>query len=181
VLIFDTNSPRSLRGSQFNIRQRECQEALALLRNRNPDLADLGAASPDEVRAAGLPDNLEKRALHVTEETRRVERLVAVLKETGQVDGDLLYQSHESLRTLYECSTPQLDWFVNESRKIHGVRGARLTGAGWGGCAIAVGDLDALSGAQPGLIANYKSKFGLDARTWLTSAEAGARVEVPGK
>lgn len=181
VLIFDTNSPRSLRGSQFNVRQQECQEALELLRARKPGLANLASATPEEVRSAHLPGNLEKRALHVTEETRRVESLVAVLKKTGDVDGDLLYQSHESLRTLYECSTPQLDWFVNEARKIRGVRGARLTGAGWGGCAIAVGELDALSGAQSSLIASYKSAFGLDARTWLTSAEAGARVETSGK
>jgi galactokinase len=181
VLIFDTNSPRSLRGSQFNIRQRECQEALELLRKRKPDLANLAAATPTEVRAARLPANLEKRALHVTEETRRVEQLVAVLKETGRVDGELLYASHESLRTLYECSTPQLDWFVNEARKIRGVRGARLTGAGWGGCAIAVGELEALRGAQSGLISGYKSAFGLDAKTWLTNAEGGARVEVSSK
>jgi galactokinase len=178
VLIFDTNSPRSLRGSQFNVRQRECQEALELLRRTKPGLANLAAATPEEVRAAHLPRNLEKRALHVTEETRRVESLVAVLKNTGEVDGNLLYQSHESLRTLYECSTPELDWFVDEARKIRGVRGARLTGAGWGGCAIAVGELDALSGAQSGLIANYKSAFGLEARTWLTHAEAGATVEI---
>jgi len=181
VLIFDTNSPRSLRGSQFNVRQRECQEALELLRQRNPELSNLAAATPGEVRAAHLPSNLEKRALHVTEETRRVESLVAALKETGEIDGDLLYQSHESLRTLYECSTPELDWFVDEARKIRGVRGARLTGAGWGGCAIAVGELEALSGAQSSLISSYKSTFGLDARTWLTNAEAGAKVETSAK
>ena len=177
VLIFDTSLPRSLRGSQFNDRQRECQEALKLLRRRNPRLETLAAATPDEVSAAKMPPVLEKRALHVTRETRRVETLVKTLEKSGKVSGEVLYESHESLRTLYECSTPELDWFVAEARGIPGVRGARLTGAGWGGCAIAVGELDALDAAQPGLVSAYRRTFGREPRTWLTHAEAGARVE----
>jgi galactokinase len=93
------------------------------------------------------------------------------------VDGNLLYQSHESLRSLYECSTPELDWFVDRAKEIRGVRGARLTGAGWGGCAIAVGDRGALDAARPQLAGDYRSRFGIDARTWLTHAESGARLE----
>ena len=177
VLIFDTNLPRSLRGSQFNERQRECQDALQLLRAKNPELENLAAAKPAQVRAAGLPRNLEKRALHVTEENERVQKLVAILEKSGKVSGDILYESHDSLRTLYECSTPELDWFVDEARKIDGVRGARLTGAGWGGCAIAVGDLPALDSTRNRLTADYEKTFGRRARTWLTHAEDGARVE----
>lgn len=177
VLIFDTNLPRSLRGSQYNVRQRECQEALRLLRGRNPALKNLAGATPAEVRAAGLPRDLEKRALHVTEENLRVGKLVETLDKSARVSGDILYESHESLRTLYECSTPELDWFVAEAKKIDGVRGARLTGAGWGGSAIAVGELSALDSRQAKLTADYRAKFGHSARTWLTHAEAGARVE----
>jgi galactokinase len=177
VLIFDTNLPRSLRGSEFNQRQRECAEALQLLRIRNPKLANLASATVEEVRKAGLPLSLEKRALHVAGENLRVEQLVKSLKASGVVDGDLLYESHQSLRTLYECSTPELDWFVDQARKVRGVRGARLTGAGWGGCAIAVGELDALNAARPKLVADYGAKFGIEAKTWLTHAEAGAKVE----
>ena len=177
VLIFDTNLPRSLRASQFNERQRECQEALALLRRTSPELPNLAAAKPSAVRAARLPANLEKRAIHVAEENLRVAELVETLEQSGKVSGDLLYQSHESLRTLYECSTPELDWFVAEARKINGVRGARLTGAGWGGCAIAVGELDALDGAQARLRADYEREFRREPRTWLTHAESGARID----
>src|SRR3954469_13912076 len=181
VLIFDTNLPRSLRGSQFNQRQHECAEALRLLRKGNPDLANLASAAPEQIRDAGLPHTLEKRALHVSEENRRVERLVKALEASGVVAGDLLYESHESLRALYDCSTPELDWFVDHARKIRGVRGARLTGAGWGGCAIAVGDVDALNDARPRLVDDYRAKFALEAKTWLTHAEDGARVEIRGE
>jgi galactokinase len=159
------------------VRQRECQEALTLLRQHNPGLRNLAAATAEEIRGARLPANLQKRALHVAEENLRVAQLVATLKQSGKVSGDALYESHESLRTLYECSTPELDWFVAEAKRISGVRGARLTGAGWGGCAIAVGELEALDGAQSKLRADYAAVFGRDARTWLTRAEAGARVD----
>jgi galactokinase len=178
VLIFDTAVPRSLRTSQYNQRREECDEALRLLRQRNPELENLAAAQPDEVRAARLPHTLEKRALHVAEENLRVETLVASLKKSGSVTGETLYASHESLRAQYECSTPELDWFVDKARQISGVRGARLTGAGWGGCAIAVGDFEALNDAKDDICAPYESSFHRAPRVWLTHAEQGARVEL---
>jgi galactokinase len=178
VLIFDTAVPRSLRTSQYNQRREECDEALRLLRERNPALENLAAARPDEVRAARLPRTLEKRALHVTEENLRVEKLVSGLKTSGSVNGETLYASHESLRDQYECSTPELDWFVAKARRIAGVRGARLTGAGWGGCAIAVGDFEVLDDAKGDICASYESSFRRAPRVWLTHAERGARVEL---
>jgi len=178
VLIFDTAAPRSLRSSQFSQRRLECQQALGLLRKRNPALQNLASARPDEVRAARMPGVLEKRALHVTEENLRVGALVESLIKSGSVSGESLYASHESLRTQYECSTPELDWFVDKARRISGVRGARLTGAGWGGSAIAVGDFDALTGAQDELTSEYQANFGRKPMSWLTNAEQGAKVEM---
>jgi galactokinase len=178
VMIFDTVTPRSLRTSQFNKRQLECQEALTLLRERNPKIENLAWASPDDVRAARMPATLEKRALHVTEENLRVSQLVKSLAKSGLVSGDVLYASHESLRTQYECSTPELDWFVDRAREIPSVRGARMTGAGWGGCAIAVGDFDALTGVQDALSSEYEVAFGRKPMIWCTHAEEGAKVEM---
>jgi galactokinase len=177
VLIFDTVVPRSLRGSAFNTRRAECDEALALLRRRDPALRNLAQADPAEVRAAKLPDPLDRRALHVSEETRRVGEAVAALKAGAPLPGELLLASHESLRTQYECSSPELDWFVERAMRAPGVRGARLTGAGWGGCAIAVGDEDALADAAPAIAADYERAFDRTPRTWLTRAAEGARIE----
>jgi galactokinase len=178
VLIFDTVTPRSLRTSQFNQRRLECQGALALLQERNPKLENLAWARPDEVRAARLPATLEKRALHVTEENLRVTEMVRSLTRSGSVSGETLYASHESLRTQYECSSPELDWFVDRAREIVGVRGARMTGAGWGGCAIAVGDYDALTAVQDTLSSEYEASFGRKPMIWCTHAEQGAKVEM---
>ena len=94
------------------------------------------------------------------------------------MSGEVLYASHESLRTQYECSTPELDWFVDRVREIPGVRGARMTGAGWGGCAIAVGDLDALTEVQDALSSEYEVSFGRKPMIWCTHAEQGAKVEM---
>jgi galactokinase len=177
VLIFDTAVPRSLRDSEFNQRRAECREALHLIRLSRPSLENLAQAEPDEIRSASLPTTLAKRALHVSEETRRVQQAVRGLREHGAIDGDLLYRSHESLREKYECSSPELDWFVERAARAEGVMGARLTGAGWGGCAIALGNRDALEAAGDEIAAEYERAFHRAPQVWLTEASEGAALE----
>jgi galactokinase len=176
-LIFDTATTRSLRGSQFNTRRAECDEALRLLRTQFPELRNLADASVAEIEDADLPEILRLRALHVVEENARVGTVVRTLQESGCVPGAELYESHDSLRRQYECSTPQLDWFVDRMHELEGIAGARLTGAGWGGCAIAVGSADALGAVKDRTAADYEKKFGLKPRIWLTYAADGARIE----
>ena len=177
VLIVDTGVRRSLRDSAFNARHAECEEALRLLRQRVPSLATLAQAEPDQVLDAGLPDPLGRRALHVSRETRRVREAVALLRRGLPLTGELLVGSHESLRDLYECSCPELDWIVERTIRMEGVRGARLTGAGWGGCAIVIGGDAALAAAAPALADEYRRRFGVVPRLWSTRAAAGARIE----
>ena len=177
LLIFDTAIPRSLRTSHYNERRAECDEALRLLRERWPDLPSLAAAEPEQVLEAGLPSPLDRRALHVSRETRRVRDAVAALRAGHRISRELLVGSHESLRDLYECSRPELDWVVDRATTLAGVQGARLTGAGWGGCAIVVGDEGALRDAGPLLAREYEARFALVPRLWLSTASSGARLE----
>lgn len=181
VLIFDTGVARSLRGSAFNDRQRECAEALELLRRIDPELPNLASATPELLAAAELPPPLGRRARHVVTEMRRVHETVAVLKSTGTIPGRLLHESHESLRTDFEASSPELDWFVEHAMARPGITGARLTGAGWGGCAIAVGAEPALADAAPALAREYSTTFQREPRTWVTHAAAGAALESAGE
>ena len=177
VLIFDTAVPRSLRGSAFNTRRAECEAALRLLRERDPELTQLAHTTPEQVREAELPEPLDRRARHVATEMRRVHRVVEALQRGERMPGDALLASHESLRTEYGCSSAEVDWVVERAMREPGVRGARLTGAGWGGCAIAVGELGALIEVGERLGADYERAFGRSGRYWVTTAEEGARVE----
>lgn len=179
VLIFDTAVRRALRDSPFNTRRAECEEALRLLQNRWPALASLAQAEPEQVQSAGLPDLLNRRALHVSRETRRVREAASLLRGGGAMTRDLLVGSHESLRDLYECSRPELDWLVAHADGLAGVRGARLTGAGWGGCAIVVGDEDGLREASTllalGLRGHFRARSARMAEPGVAGREAARR------
>ncbi len=177
VLIVDSGVRRSLRHSEFNQRRAECEQALLALQGHWPGLRSLAAATPDQVDEAALPAPLGQRAMHVSRETRRVREAVAMLRSGRPLSGELLLDSHASLRDLYECSRPELDWLVERSVAETGVRGARLTGAGWGGCIIAVGSEDALNAAAPRIERDYVAKFGIAPRLWLSKAARGASVE----
>ena len=179
VLIFDTAVPRSLRNSDFNTRRRECTEALTLLREKDPSLENLASATLEQVRDAGLPETLSLRATHVITEMDRVHQAVDQLRQRGTIDPGVLYDSHGSLRDNYVCSSPELDWFVDRAMRTEGVEGARLTGAGWGGCAIAFGNRDALSAAGGEIAPEYERVFDRKPRVWLSEAAAGARIELP--
>jgi galactokinase len=174
VLVFDTGVSRSLRGIAFNARRAECESALAMLRHRHPGLRSLAAATPEELADAELPAPLDRRARHVVSETRRVARVASTLERGDAIPGAELLASHESLRTDYECSCRELDWFVERAMREPGVTGARLTGAGWGGCAIASGKPDALESAAPAIASDYHAAMGLTPRWWITTAGAGA-------
>jgi len=177
VLIFDTGVSRALRHSAFSERRDECALALRELRRRDAGVTDLAHASVAGIEASDLDPVLRARALHVVRENLRVEESVSALAERGTIPGEILVASHESLRDLYECSSTELDWFVEHALRFSGIRGARLTGAGWGGCAIATGDEDALRAMAEPLMADYGAVFPHTPRSWLVRPSAGARIE----
>src|SRR5438445_553174 len=129
---------RELAAGAFNERRSECEAAVARLKLDLPELVWLASWPatwlPRLKRA--LPEPLRSRALHVLGETARA-RFGAQLLARRQLKrfGALLYESHESCRRLYDCSTPELDTIVAAARRA-GALGARLTGAGWGGAVL---------------------------------------------
>lgn len=178
VLVFDTRIPRDLRRSAYGERRAECEAALAALRRSHPELAALAEATLDELDAARLPEPLARRARHVITETARVRQAVEDMRAGRPLDGAVLLASHASLRDDYECSCPELDWVVETAVARPGIRGARLTGAGWGGCAIVAGEPEALDAAANALPAEYARRFGRAGAAWVTGAREGARLEV---
>jgi galactokinase len=175
VLIVDTGVTRRLRSSAFAERQQSCGAALRALQVASPSLAFLAHADPRLV-ATVLRGEVLRRARHVVTEQDRVHRAVAALVH-GEPLGTLLLASHRSLRDDYECSTPRLDWVVEWAMGHPAVDGARLTGAGWGGCAIVVGAPGALGDVAAALPIAFAERWGVVPRTWITGAADGARRE----
>ena len=138
LLLVDTGVRHDLAAGALNARRAECEAAVARLRLELPELFWL-ASWPVTWLARlkqALPQPLRSRAVHVVGETART-RFAAQLLAQGRLKrfGELLYESHESCRRLYECSAPELDTVVAAARRA-GALGARLTGAGWGGAVI---------------------------------------------
>ncbi len=90
--------------------------------------------------------------------------------------GQLMVESHDSLRDDYEVSTPELDFLVHQSMTVNGVYGARMTGGGFGGCIVALCRPDAVDALSAKLNGTYPAKFGVQPGTFVTTATDGARV-----
>ncbi|MCB9889569.1 MAG: galactokinase [Planctomycetes bacterium] len=140
ILVMDTGVPRPLTQTDFNQRVRECAEAHDVLRKVR-DRRFLAQYTEEDLAVAGdaLSGVRRRRAEHVIQEMRRIRSAVAGLRsgDLGAL-GRALDESHASTRDLYEVSAPELDVITDAARECDGVFGARLTGAGFGGCAIAL-------------------------------------------
>ena len=178
VLLMHSGSARALGDSPYADRVADCAEALIGVRQLVPRLTMLAEATEAEVRAAPMGERARRRALHVVTETARVRAAVAVLASGERFPGALLDASHASLRDLFECSTPDLDWLAATARTMDGVRGARLTGAGWGGCVLVLGDSDALVGVATRLARDFERHAGRVPHSWITRASAGAAIDL---
>lgn len=141
IVISDSGQRRSLTDSSYNQRADECAEALSWLREAMPSLASLAALTAEQLSDAEsmLTPQLFRRVRHVVEETERT-RTGAALMEAGDLPafGQLMLASHDSLRSLYEVSTPLLDELVALAMAQPGCYGSRLTGAGFGGCTVSL-------------------------------------------
>ncbi len=142
VVVVPSGEVRQLAGSAYADRRAQCETAIAVI-------GPLTEATLEDV--ARVRDPVARaRARHVVSENQRVRRMATALAE-GDLEtcGSLMAASHESLRTDFEVSTPRLDALVTELMATPGVYGARLTGAGFGGCVVALTMPGALGGGWP--------------------------------
>lgn len=176
VVVMNTNKKRQLADSKYNERYGECMTGLAALQARTniKNLCELSPSEFEKLADALVDPTVRRRVKHCAYENDRVKRAVAAL-EKGDLDalGTLLYESHVSLRDDFEVTGIELDSLYEEARRAPGCVGARMTGAGFGGCAIAivragaVGDFIALVGE------GYKKRTGLEATFFACSSGDG--------
>jgi galactokinase len=179
LLVVHSGSTRALDGSAYNERREQCERGVAVVARRHPEvhaLRDVTLAMLDEA-GSDLDDDARRRAEHVVRENERVLETVAAL-EAGDLDvlGRLLVASHDSLRDLFEVSSPALDALVEIATAVEGVFGARMTGGGFGGCAIALVRPDAVDALAAAIRSTYPARTGLEPRLWAVTPSAGAGV-----
>ena len=163
LAIINTNKPRKLAESKYNERVQECQAALTALQQELDiqNLCDIDTATFNKHSHLITDAVVYKRAKHVIEENDRV-KLAAVALSQNNLDefGRLMYASHDSLRDLYEVSGMELDAIAEYSKTDINVAGARMTGAGFGGCGIALVKESAYDNFSKNIIAYYTNKIG---------------------
>lgn len=179
LVISNTHKRRGLVDSEYNDRRAQCEQAVADLNSAVPGLKLLGELTLEQFEAhqgAIKDETVRKRARHVVEEIDRVKRAVERLEADDlPAFGELMNGSHESLRDLYAVSCFELDVLVEEARKIPGVLGSRMTGAGFGGCTVSLVHQDSLAHFQERVGAAYKERTGLDASFYVADIGDGAK------
>jgi galactokinase len=172
VLVVDTTAPRTLAGSAYNQRRSECEQGARILGARA--LRDVSPAQ-FEARRAELPPVVARRCAHVIYENQRtLDGVTALQRGDLAAFGALMNQSHDSLRDLYEVSSAELDAVVDIARGLPGVHGARMTGAGFGGCAIALVADQAVAAAAEAIAREYPRRSGRTPAIYPSVASDGA-------
>ena len=177
LVICNTMVKHELGASEYNTRREECEEAVRALGKALPSiraLRDVTAAQLEEHR--GLLSNvIYKRAHHVVTENDRVLQTAEAF-QSGAIEklGQLMADSHRSLRKDYEVSCPELDILVEIAARQRGVWGARMTGGGFGGCSINLVDVAHAQEFQQKVSAAYRSATGLHPDIYVCKASQGA-------
>ncbi len=179
LVIADSKIRRQLSNSEYNIRRSQCDEAVEILKKHIPGISSLADVSLDDLERFKkyLSELLYKRANHVVNENRRVLLGADKLKNGDAAGfGVLMKESHASLACDYEVSLPELDTLVNAASEVEGCYGGRLTGAGFGGCVIAIAESGAVSGLKTHLVKSYKSAFNRVPDVYICNTANGAEI-----
>ncbi|HEY71436.1 MAG TPA: galactokinase [Anaerolineae bacterium] len=184
LVVADSGVRRRLGGSAYNQRREACEQALRLLAKRLPGVHALRDVSLDDFREheQALPPSLRPIAEHVVGECVRVLRAADLLKaEDAKGFGALMLEGHASLRDLYQVSSPELDTLVEIARELPGCLGARLTGAGFGGCTVNLVEAQTAETFIERLSSAYAQRTGGKADVWISRPVDGANLLLHGQ
>lgn len=180
IVIADSSMRRSLQHSGYNERRSGCEQAVDILSRELPGIHALRDVSSDQLNALAhlLPSPTREYARHVVEECERVDQAIPLL-EAGDVNGfgRLMNECHRSLRDLYRVSIPELDLLVRLAQGAEGCYGARLTGAGFGGCTVNLVAEASASAFMKKIKTGYLAETGLNASVYICKASQGVRIE----
>jgi len=180
VVVANTMVKHALAGSEYNVRRQECEEAVRRIRESKPAvraLRDVTWAEIEEL-AASWPENIRRRARHVTSEIARVQAAVEALRKSNfQEMGRLMAASHASLDADYQVTSPELNTMMRLARELPGCLGARMTGGGFGGCTVNLVSTAEVEEFAGELARRYRDATGVGAAILICRASDGA-IEV---
>jgi len=180
IVIINSMKKRGLVDSEYNMRRHECEEGFRLIeRLSGRNFSTIRHIPPeifDEYKKK-LPEKSRKRLAHNLSENQRVMDFVQAMKYADFAKaGALLYESHESLKSDYEVSCGELDRIVDIASLCEGVYGCRMTGAGFGGCAVALILPSAAEEFSKRMIGEYGQAFHIIPEIYITSPAPGASL-----
>ncbi|MCP4141822.1 MAG: galactokinase [Chloroflexi bacterium] len=179
VVICDTKAKRSLLGSEYDDRRNQCEAGVEILQKSRPEIEALRDVSFEEFDAAKdqIPDVVRKRCQFILDENQRVLDLARLLSEN---DGEGLKKtftaSYLGARDLFEISAPAMEEMYQSMLNASGVVAARQTGAGFGGCMVALVRPETVGAFSASVISEYKERTGLDAEIYAVQASDGASI-----
>ena len=177
LVICNTMVKHDLASGAYNERRQQCEEGVELLRTVLPNVTALRDVTSQqlELHRKELPEVIYRRCRHVVTENERVVDAASALKQRDVAKfGQLMNQSHQSLRDDYEVSCAELDLMVGLARKVEGVFGARMTGGGFGGCTVNLVRRDKIDEFQNTVAAGYQETTGLTPEIYICKAVKGA-------
>jgi len=180
IVLFDTGVKHSLAGGEYNLRRQQCEQGVAVLKERFPEvnsLRDANLSMLDEQFRSAVSSTVYNRCLYVIEENIRLETGCRLLLQNDiQGFGKQMHGSHKGLSELYEVSCKELDFLVDLSKQEDAIAGARMMGGGFGGCTINLIESSAIESIHERFSKQYQSAMGRELAMYVTVPSEGSQL-----
>jgi len=177
IVVANSGVKHSIAGGDYGLRRREVEAGQAKLRDRFPEVRDLGDATLEQLEACEheLSSESFRRCRHIITENQRVrEAREAMLTGDPERLGTVMTAAHASERDDFECSIDEIDFLVDTATRLRGCFGARLTGGGFGGCTVNLVNSAHVDEFIAALSSAYSDRFSLQLETYVCAAVDGA-------
>ncbi|MCK0146598.1 galactokinase [Arenibacter sp. F26102] len=180
MIMLNTKVSHNLASSEYNTRKRECEEGVAIIKGKYPEvmsLRDVTATMIQEFQET-MDATLFKRCSFIVSENDRVLKTAKALKANDlNLFGTLLYEAHEGISKLYEVSCPESDFLVDFSKQYDAVLGARQTGGGFGGCTLNIVHEDKVDDFVEAATKAYKAAFNIELDAFEVKPSEGTYIQ----
>jgi galactokinase len=176
IVLCETEARRSLASSEYNIRRQQCEDGVRILHKRNPDIVSLRDVGLEflEYHRVELDPVIFRRCKYVVEENQRVlDACMDLRRNDFKSFGERMYQSHHGLSQGYQVSSPDLDFLVEAASSVDGVLGARMMGAGFGGCTINLVEKAKVETFVETILERSRQRAGKASNVYVTQIQSG--------